>query len=447
MLKNDRCGKQIIFGKEISMRRVFVFLVQVVFLAILVANVHAGYKQLNIQGKLTDNAGNPITGSHDMYFKIYDSSENGTMLWSETHIVDLGISGLYNVVLGAGSTLLDNLSFNAQYYVAISVDGEEMTPRQMLTASPYALGSIGDFNAKNSISAGNNISVGNNLYVASQTVMSGELFVSTISPSNQLLVNGDIRIPYGSKYFFDTSTKNYTSVIGVSGTNTIAWYCDGIQALCLDNSRLAIPQGMKICLGSARTFLQEETADQIALSAGGVAYRFNTGGLSVPSGTGVYLDGLNDTYIAEGNLPTGNQINFYVGGIWKGWFSPGGVWYCNGYVVHSPDIKKDPLYKDKTMITSKDYLDWAVKDANKPIQPYDSFPTLAKSGVITKPNEFLTQKEVDAEMDKYSKDISKIAIGIGRWADDAEKRITLQDQEIATLKAEIELLKAQLLNK
>src|SRR5207344_2727689 len=47
-------------------------------------------------------------------------------------------NGLYSVVLGTNAAL--TLPFDVQYYLGVTVGADaEMTPRQALTASPYAL--------------------------------------------------------------------------------------------------------------------------------------------------------------------------------------------------------------------------------------------------------------------------------------------------------------------
>jgi len=88
----------------------------------------------NIHGKLTDSSGSPLNGEYSMTFKIYNVPSLGSALYTTTKTVSCDSEGIYSVVL-------DNvdLPFNVQYYLGISVGGDsEMTPRIVLTSTPYA---------------------------------------------------------------------------------------------------------------------------------------------------------------------------------------------------------------------------------------------------------------------------------------------------------------------
>ncbi|MBI5635122.1 MAG: putative metal-binding motif-containing protein [Nitrospirae bacterium] len=96
---------------------------------------------INYQGFLTNTAGQPVNGPVTIVFSLYDMDSGGTALWSETHQnVDL-IKGVYSVILGNGNPtpVVINLPFDVQYYLGVKVGtDQEMTPRQVLTAVPYA---------------------------------------------------------------------------------------------------------------------------------------------------------------------------------------------------------------------------------------------------------------------------------------------------------------------
>ena len=87
---------------------------------------------INYQGRLTDSAGNPLTGTYSMTFKLY---EGGTALYTDTHTVEV-TDGLFNT----------NINFDPIYFdgrelwlgIAVGKDAE-MTPRQQLRPVPYAL--------------------------------------------------------------------------------------------------------------------------------------------------------------------------------------------------------------------------------------------------------------------------------------------------------------------
>ncbi|HBQ38782.1 MAG TPA: hypothetical protein DD714_07325, partial [Candidatus Omnitrophica bacterium] len=97
---------------------------------------------ISYQGKLMDATGDKaVTGSITMTFRLYDASTGGTELWKEEHSISLAEAdkGLFNVVLGS-VTALSSTDFNTPMWLSVQVTGDsEMTPRQRLTASGYAL--------------------------------------------------------------------------------------------------------------------------------------------------------------------------------------------------------------------------------------------------------------------------------------------------------------------
>jgi len=91
---------------------------------------------LNYQGKLTDTSGVAINGLVNITFRIYDKDTGGTALWSEFHPGVVVTKGLFDVLLGTISPL--NISFDTLYYMELEVDGETLSPRILLAATPYS---------------------------------------------------------------------------------------------------------------------------------------------------------------------------------------------------------------------------------------------------------------------------------------------------------------------
>jgi hypothetical protein len=98
------------------------------------------------QGKLTDKNGALINGNTLITFNIYTTQTGGSSIYTESDNINVS-NGLVSWLIGSNTPL--TLPFNQQYYLGVTVDGDdsEMTPRLALSAAPYAFNSI---NANNS---------------------------------------------------------------------------------------------------------------------------------------------------------------------------------------------------------------------------------------------------------------------------------------------------------
>jgi len=114
-----------------------------IFTSILVflGTAHAVPTQMGHQGRVLDADGLPAEGPHTLDFHLYDAAEDGTMIWSEVHDVEL-INGYYSLVLGADeldNPLEDELLRDNELHLELTVgDDEPLSPRQALNAVPYA---------------------------------------------------------------------------------------------------------------------------------------------------------------------------------------------------------------------------------------------------------------------------------------------------------------------
>jgi YVTN family beta-propeller protein len=92
---------------------------------------------ITFQGYLTDTNSVPLTAATDMTLALYPAPTGGTPLWSE-HQTGVQVSnGIYSIQMGSVSPI--TLPFDAVYYLGIAVGSDpEMTPRQELSAVPYA---------------------------------------------------------------------------------------------------------------------------------------------------------------------------------------------------------------------------------------------------------------------------------------------------------------------
>ncbi len=91
------------------------------------------------QGVLSDAEGNPVTGTREVTFWLYDGEASSKPLWKETHAGVAVESGHFAVDLGLSVSLMDNVDFSGGVYLEIAVDGEVLSPRYALRHVPKAI--------------------------------------------------------------------------------------------------------------------------------------------------------------------------------------------------------------------------------------------------------------------------------------------------------------------
>jgi len=95
--------------------------------------------EINYQGLLLDDLGQPVNGPVDMEFRLYDAQTAGTLLWTEVHAGVPVADGVYDVALGATTPITASAVAGGSVYLEVIVGTEVMTPRQRLLVVPYAL--------------------------------------------------------------------------------------------------------------------------------------------------------------------------------------------------------------------------------------------------------------------------------------------------------------------
>lgn len=108
--------------------------------------LHAQGARLGVQGILKKSSGAALDdGNYSITFKLYNTEQGGTALWTETQPDVEVTSGIYTVALGSVTSL--SLPFNEDYYLSVKVGSTpEMSPRAKLTIAPYALSLKGNSN-------------------------------------------------------------------------------------------------------------------------------------------------------------------------------------------------------------------------------------------------------------------------------------------------------------
>jgi hypothetical protein len=123
-------------NKGLAVAVVSLILVSLVVVAVA---AQAGVpKKINYQMKLTDtDTGDPLPGSHDLTFRIYEYELGGTALWTESHTVSADTSGVISVILGSTNPI--GISLDGSRWLEVEVDSETLSPRRELVSVPYAL--------------------------------------------------------------------------------------------------------------------------------------------------------------------------------------------------------------------------------------------------------------------------------------------------------------------
>jgi hypothetical protein len=99
-------------------------------------------RTIHYQGKLTEPDGTPITGTHAVTFRLYDSLTGGTKLWEEQHELQLAPddNGIFSIILGSQTAFSSTIDFNNPLWLSIEIDGGgEFSPRLPLAAVSYAI--------------------------------------------------------------------------------------------------------------------------------------------------------------------------------------------------------------------------------------------------------------------------------------------------------------------
>ncbi|MFC1888762.1 tail fiber domain-containing protein [Thermodesulfobacteriota bacterium] len=95
-------------------------------------------QEINYQGYLTDDSGNPIDGGVEMLFAIYDQEIDGSELWSEGPMTVPVDDGMYSVILGETVPITPAL-LDGPCWLEVIVEGEYLVPRERVTSTPFTI--------------------------------------------------------------------------------------------------------------------------------------------------------------------------------------------------------------------------------------------------------------------------------------------------------------------
>ena len=190
---------------------------------------------LQYQGRLTD----PTTGqivaddTYSMSVQLYNVETGGTALWTETEFVTVQ-DGLFSTVLGDTNALVSSL-FNGQaLWLAVTVEGEQLGPRQPVLPVAYALSLVpGAIVAADSapVLQVNHLGGGEALQVGGNLNVSGSLIGGSHNHSGGDITSGtvaDARI--ASTIARDGEIMSTVLANDGSGSTLNADYLDGYHA-------------------------------------------------------------------------------------------------------------------------------------------------------------------------------------------------------------------------
>ena len=144
---------------------IFSVFITSIFLSIPTQAAQTVPYKLNFQGRLTNSSGVVVAnGDYNMKLRLMSASSGGSNLWETTRTGSYKVtvtSGMFNIQLGdtvAGDPALSPAMFNTQTNATVYLEVElptpltatsasptwdegAMTPRQLISAAPYALNS------------------------------------------------------------------------------------------------------------------------------------------------------------------------------------------------------------------------------------------------------------------------------------------------------------------
>jgi hypothetical protein len=239
------------------------------------------------QGQLKE-AGVPCEGAYDFIFQLWDAAEGGAMVSDDLYVDDRPVgAGLFTVQLDFGEGMFTGDERWLQVHVRpgdSSGSYTELSPRQAVTAAPYALYALSGPG-----SGGFWAASGDDIY----NTNSGNVGIGTADPAYPLHVESDgTRIVY---------VRNN----GVSGralyasSNGTALYAEG--GSCALDAYADSPTGIGISV-----FNEAESGNAYAVYANNISptgvaiYGRTSNGNDYAGGIGVYGHAANDGYVTNG---------------------------------------------------------------------------------------------------------------------------------------------------
>ncbi len=96
-------------------------------------------QMISYQGKVTDSGGVPVPdGDYTMRFRIYDAASAGALEWDSGAQTVAVSGGTFEVMLGESPQPAITLEFDEDYWLRVTIAGDDQTPRTRLGSAGYA---------------------------------------------------------------------------------------------------------------------------------------------------------------------------------------------------------------------------------------------------------------------------------------------------------------------
>ena len=151
-------------------------------------------RKISFQGFLRDASGKAVEdGRQTIIFKLYSVPQGGAAEWTDTQELNI-LGGVCSTHFGGNANSLEGLDWGSKtYYVGITVQGIELSPRTELTFAPYALGAA---KAQESVCSG----------------AVGDIKQSILNPTQFAAANGSCWVPMDGRAL--ATTDKYRQITG-----------------------------------------------------------------------------------------------------------------------------------------------------------------------------------------------------------------------------------------
>ena len=277
-------------------------------------------KLINYQGMLTNISGEPLNGTFDTFFRIYNAPSSGDKRWEENHSALSVNQGLFNVILGSQSGGID-LDFSEDYWLEVEVEGEVM-PRIEFTSVGYAYRALVADSARSATpGSGSNWSISNSVLSTNEYwgIARGGAGNVLYGDSAHTMVNLGVACTTG----LSGHHASYLTVSGGYGNSASWWYATvgggehnsagGLNAT-VGGGRLNNASGF---LGTVAGGDQNTASQGYATVGGGLGNTASYDCATVAGGFGNTSSGLRATVGGGFYNTASGSYSMIPGGIWN----------------------------------------------------------------------------------------------------------------------------------